>query len=67
MAKSGITETMTLACVTATGTIALQFFQGGIMNESNEALTVVLTAAVPLVLRITGKQREREESSKGII
>lgn len=58
--KSGITETMAIACIVATGTVALQYFQGGIVNVSSEAATVLITAIIPLVLRITGKQRENE-------
>jgi hypothetical protein len=67
MAKQRITEATGLACAVTAATIALQYLQGGINNVSSEAVSIFITAAVPLVLRITGKQRERKESSKGII
>lgn len=56
--KSGITETMLIAVASSGGVVGLQFAQGGIDGISNAAITALVTAAVPLALRVIHKKRE---------
>ena len=55
--KSGITETTATVMVSAASIIFLQYMQGGMENISDSAITALVIAIIPFVLRLIHKRR----------